>query len=73
MVSAHRRVICLCELFDDIDPDIIYLQETWLLDSNCGRLSEVSDQFMYYAVVGVDHCQNLRHGRAHVAPFTNTV
>ena len=52
----------LCDLIDDIDPDIICVQETWLLDSNSGSLGDVSEQFMYHAVAGVDHCQNLLPG-----------
>ena len=53
----------LCDLIDDIDPDIICVQETWLLDSNPGSLGDVSEQFMYHAVAGVDHCQNVLPGR----------
>ena len=53
----------LCDLIDDIDPDIICVQETWLLDSNSGSLGDVSEQFMYHAVAGVDHCQNVLPGR----------
>ena len=63
MVLANKRAIFLCDLIDDIDPDIICVQETWLLDSNSGSLGDVSEQFMYHAVAGVDHCQNLLPGR----------
>ena len=40
----------LCDLINEIDPDIICVQETWLLDSNSGSLGDVSEQFMYLVV-----------------------
>ena len=51
------------EYLDDVKPDVVLLQETWLLDSNICRLGNVHTEYMYCGVSGIDSCQQILPGR----------
>ena len=47
------RLDYLNRLFNNCKPTIIFLQETWLLESNLHRLGSVHDDYAYHGISSV--------------------
>ena len=45
--------------------DVLCLQETWLLDGNMDKLSNIHPEFSYCAISGVDSSADVLLGRPH--------
>ena len=61
--GLNNSALYINEYLDDVKPDVVLLQETWLFDSNICRLGNVHTEYMFCGVSGIDSCQQILPGR----------
>ena len=59
----NNSVLYIKELVQNTKCDILCLQETWLLDGNMNKLSEINSDYVFTGISGVDSSADVLQGR----------